>query len=770
MKMKFAKTGSVKFRARRQQPVKSRVTGSGRVRSLIEQLEPRKLLSAAVLQAVPANAATFSALATAGSASPTTGNASGSLSPETIRNAYGLDSGSTNAITIDGISGTGAGQTIAIVDAQDDPALVSSTASNFSSSDLAMFDSYYGLPNPPSFKKVDEFGSTTSFPASGETEPDSGWANEEALDVEWTHAIAPQANILLVEAYSDTVYPSGTSDLLNTAVKYAADQPGVSVVTMSFAVPEFSGETGYDSNVFQTPSGHAPVTFVAASGDISTASPGPVFYPAASPNVVSVGGATLTVNGSGTSATYGSESAVNISGGGVSTYEAKPSYQFGVTQSSTNRTVPDVAFDGDKLTGFSVYDSYNGGTSTPWYKVGGTSIAAPAWAGLIAIANQGRASYGLSALNGATQTLPELYELNSNAFHDITTGANSTYSAGSGYDLVTGRGSPVAGTLIPDLVGNASVSGTIFSDTNGNGTQQSGEADLVGWGAFIDLYGTGVREGADPYALSNGSGVYTITGIPAGTYHLTQGTVSGYTRTAPTTYYTETFSVGQTITGQNIADKPVVTTGSISGTVFSDNNGNGTLDSGEPGLSGWGVFIDYNHDGVFDDSDVRVFTNSSGAYSFPSLAAGTYYINEAVPAGYTRTGVTTAGYTVTVTAGGAVAGKNFGNAPDTASVSGVVFNDANGDGIQDDGEAGLSGWGVFIDYNDDHAFDGGDIRIYTNANGTYTFAGLEPGTYHFNEAVPTGYKRTAVATTGYTFTVVAGQSITGAIFGNEFIG
>ena len=121
-------------------------------------------------------------------------------------------------------------------------------------------------------------------------------------------------------------------------------------------------------------------------------------------------------------------------------------------QSATSRTTPDVAFDADPITGISIYDSYDYGAATPWVKVGGTSFAAPAWAALIAIADQARSTVGLGSLDGATQTLPMLYAAPSSDFNDITSGDNG-FSAGPGYDLVTGRGTPRVAAVVNDLVG-----------------------------------------------------------------------------------------------------------------------------------------------------------------------------------------------------------------------------------------------------------------------------------------------------------------------------
>ncbi len=345
------------------------------------------------------------------------------FSPAQIRQAYGF-----NQIAFENgaVVGNGSGQTIAIVDAYDDP---------YIASDLAIFDATYGLAAPPSFAKVNESGGAT-MPAAN-----TSWDMEISLDVEWAHAIAPGASILLVECNSD-----GGSDLL-AGVNYARNVPGVSVVSMSWAGPEFTGESYYDS-YFTTPAGHGGVTFVAASGD--TGSQGAPDWPSVSPNVLAVGGTQLTLSASGV---YGGETAWSGSSGGLSTGETQPAYQKGVVgQSATQRAVPDVAYDASTASPYAVYDTASGG----WMEVGGTSAGAPQWSALIAIPDQGRASVGLGSLDGGTQTLPLLYQLPAGDFHDVTSGSDGAYSAGAGYDLVTGRGSPIANLVVSGLVGASS--------------------------------------------------------------------------------------------------------------------------------------------------------------------------------------------------------------------------------------------------------------------------------------------------------------------------
>jgi hypothetical protein len=353
--------------------------------------------------------------------------ASGSLppgfSPAQIRQAYGFNQIAFQNGTI---QGDGTGQTIAIIDAYDQPNLAG---------DLATFDSTFGIAAPPSFTKVNETGGS-SLPAAV-----ASWGLEESLDVEWAHAIAPGAKILLVEASSNSF-----SDLF-AAVNYARSQPGVAVVSMSFGGSEFSGMNSFDS-YFTTPSGHSGVTFVASSGD--SGSSGAPNYPSVSPNVIAIGGTQLSTDGSGN---YLGETGWSGSGGGISAFYSQPAYQHGVvTQSTTMRTVPDVAYNGSGGSPFAVYDTGYGG----WVQVYGTSAGAPQWAALVAIADQGRALAGEGALDGASQTLPMLYQLPAADFHDITSGSNGAYSAGAGYDLVTGRGSPVANLVVAGLVGSGS--------------------------------------------------------------------------------------------------------------------------------------------------------------------------------------------------------------------------------------------------------------------------------------------------------------------------
>jgi len=430
------------------------------------------------------------------------------FTPAQIRHAYGFDQITFSAHGTS-VAGDGRGQTIAIVDAYDDPTI---------QSDLSRFDQVFNLPNPVLVRTSPQ----GTLPVA-----DAGWAQEISLDVEWAHAIAPAAKILLVEATS-----ASFNDLL-AAVDYARNQPGVSAVSMSWGGAEFAQETSFDSH-FTTPAKHTGVTFVASSGD-SGAWYGPE-WPASSPNVLSVGGTSLYVlNGTGA---YGSEQAWSGSGGGISSFENEPRYQLSVQQSLA-RTTPDVAYNADPNTGFYVYDTYQAGG---WYAIGGTSAGAPQWAALIAIADQGRAFAGRGALDGPSQTIYALYNMAhsnySTNFHDVVGGSNGYY-AGSGYDLATGLGTPRASAVVQMLV-RATGSGSTLTFVQGRGKaakaasvlKQEAVPNLVVT-ATVSLPLAPATGAAGIIAQVNPPAVTAVlTNPPAATSSGTQATIASYVNSA----------------------------------------------------------------------------------------------------------------------------------------------------------------------------------------------------------------------------------------------
>ncbi len=465
------------------------------------------------------------------------------ITPAVMRHAYGADQVAFGSVTADGT-----GQTIAIIDAFDQPNLTA---------DLAAFDRQFGLADPPSLMKINETGGSTL------PQPDArgGWGVETSLDVEWAHAIAPQAAILLVEADS-----AATADLF-AAVDTARSYPDVSVVSMSWGGDETAADLAADAH-FTTPAGHHGVTFVAASGDRGAYSANgsitpTVLYPAASPNVLSVGGAELTTGPDGAyiaESSWGNGTDSNRaggSGGGISQYFLQPDYQQGVvTQSRTLRTVPDVAIDADPA-GAPVYDTYDQAGATPWLHVGGTSLVAPLWSGIIALADQGRVLTGLGTLDGRHDTLPDLYALSANDFHDITTGSNG-YAADSGYDLVTGRGTPIVNRLVPDLVRAASLPATGLVTT---ASTLAASTDLT-----AQIAGDVTATHYVPLGFANWAAIQpAIAQVPMTAGQLANVSVVNF----GTTVYTGPLNVSNTINRIRADNGPITTDDGI---VFNNNS------------------------------------------------------------------------------------------------------------------------------------------------------------------------------------------------------
>ena len=315
------------------------------------------------------------------------------FSPNQIKTAYHLPT-------------SGGKGTIAIISAYDDPTI---------ENDLNVFSKTYNLPACTIKNGCFEHHIMTSGTGSN-----SNWAMETSLDVQWAHAIAPTAKILLVSAKT----PSGTN--LLSAIDYVAKRTDVVAISMSFGGAEFSDETTLD-NHFQV----SGKTFFASSGDNGTG----VSWPAASPYVVAVGGTSLALTPTGNVI---SEKAWKGSGGGVSAYESEPSFQsdYSIPRANGKRSIPDVSYSADPSFGFSVYKTT--GKTGGWYVVGGTSAGAPQWAAI--------ASLGLSA-NNKNFYADKSTTNNEQYFRDITTGTNGTCgyfcTARKHYDYVTGLGSPV---------------------------------------------------------------------------------------------------------------------------------------------------------------------------------------------------------------------------------------------------------------------------------------------------------------------------------------
>lgn len=306
-------------------------------------------------------------------------------------------------------TGGGSGQTIAIVDAYNDPN---------AESDLATYRSQYGLPACTTgngcFQKVDEHGGT-SYPRNN-----TGWSGEISLDLDMVSAIAPNAHIILVEARTASTADLGTA--VNTAVRL-----GAKFVSNSYGGPESASDASYDESYYN----HPGVAITASSGDSGYG----VEYPAASQYVTAVGGTALKRDSSsrGWSESVWSTSATEGGGSGCSAYDTKPAWQ--ADSGCAQRTVADVSAVADPATGVAVYQTYGG---SGWSVYGGTSAASPIIASVYA-------DSGTPSAGSYPASFPYA---NTGALNDVTNGATTTCSpsylctAGPGFDGPTGLGTP----------------------------------------------------------------------------------------------------------------------------------------------------------------------------------------------------------------------------------------------------------------------------------------------------------------------------------------
>jgi len=418
------------------------------------------------------------------SASPDAIPAGVGYGPSQLQSAYNLTAAS---------AANGAGRTIAIVDAFDDPT---------AAADLAAYRSAAGLPAVPSFRKVNQNGATSPLPSEAPASDD--WTLEESLDLDMASAICPLCNIVLVEATDD----SGTG--LYVAENTAASMAGY--ISNSWGGTESSSDTSLDSSNFNHP------------GDVITASAGDsdygVIYPATSPNVVSVGGTRLSTSSSSrgwTESVWNTSAGSEGTGSGCSAFEPQPSWQTALGLSGCSRRIDnDVAADADPATGVAVYDTSNGNGG--WNEVGGTSASSPMLAAMYALAG-----------NAGTTPAQDIYAHTSN-FYDVTSGNDGSCSpaylctAETGYDGPTGIGTPdgIAGLVTGSTTGNTV---TVTNPGNQTGT--------VGTAVSLQIHAT---DSASGQTLT-----YSATGLPAGlSISSSTGLISGTPTTAATSTVTVT--------------------------------------------------------------------------------------------------------------------------------------------------------------------------------------------------------------------------------------
>ncbi|MEU2713324.1 putative Ig domain-containing protein [Streptomyces sp. NPDC007205] len=461
------------------------------------------------------------------------------LSPANLHSAYNLPTTG------------GSGMTVAIVDAYNDPN---------AESDLGTYRSTYGLSSCTKangcFKQVSQTGSTTSLPTN-----DSGWAGEEALDLDMVSAVCPNCSIVLVEANSANDTDLGIAE--NEAVTL-----GAKVVSNSWGGSESSSQTTEDTQYFK----HPGVAITVSSGDSAYGAE----YPATSQYVTAVGGTALTTasNSRGWSESVWHTSSTEGTGSGCSAYDPKPSWQ--TDSGCSKRMEADVSAVADPATGVAVYDTYGG---TGWAVYGGTSASAPIVAGVYALAG-----------TPGTSDYPAKYPYqHTGNLYDVTSGSNGSCStsyfctAGTGYDGPTGWGTPngtaafTAGSSTGNTV-TVTNPGSQSTTTGGSVSLQIHATDSAG--AALTYSASGLPTGL---SVNSSTGLISGTASTAGTYQVTV-TAKDSTGASGSTSFTWTVGSGSGgCTSAQLLGNPGFESGS---TTWTASSGVITNDSGEAAHGG----------------------------------------------------------------------------------------------------------------------------------------------------------------------------------------
>jgi subtilase family serine protease len=449
----------------------------------------------------------------------------GGYGPADLRGAYNLTA-----------TGSGA-QTVAIVDAQDDPN---------AEADLATYRSNFGLPACTTangcFRKVNQSGNASPLPTA-----DAGWAGEISLDVDMVSAICPNCHILLVEASQPTTQDLGTA--VNTAIRL-----GAKFVSNSYGGDEDGTEPSADASFYN----HPGIVITASTGDSNTGAS----YPATGIGVTAVGGTRLVRNSSarGWGETVWKTNASEGTGSGCSASVAKPSFQASVNTGCSRRAEADVSADADPATGVAVFDTFQ---ESGWGVFGGTSASAP----MIA------AVYALAGNPGSTDS-PNAYPYaHTSSLNDVTSGNNGSCSvavicnAGTGWDGPTGLGTPNGtGAFVPGG-GGTPPGGCTAAQLVSNGGFESGNSP---WTATSGVLGNTTGESAHAgthYAWLDGYGTTHTDTLQQSV------TIPSGCTTVTLTYWLHVDTAETTTTTQ--FDKLTVTAGSASATLSNLNKGTG---------------------------------------------------------------------------------------------------------------------------------------------------------------------------------------------------
>jgi hypothetical protein len=507
----------------------------------------------------------------------------------------------------------GAGDTVAVVDAYDDPD---------AQTDLATYRSEYGLPPCGSgcFSKVGQNGGMLPSPAPPDSPTNIGWGPEISLDVDMVSAACPLCKILLVEADSDLFTD------LTTAANFAATQPGVNAVSNSYGNVEFSGQDALAGAY-----NHPGVAITVAAGDDGYGTN----FPASLPTVISVGGTSLVPasNARGWTETVWNDLPIDgATASGCSATEAKPTWQTD-TVGCPNRTMNDIAAVADPFTGVSMFDSYDADIAG-WNEFGGTSAASPIVAAMYAIA-------------GGTSAQSTYVPANAAGLNDVTSGNDGSCTtaylctAEPGYDGPTGNGTPYGLTALTGSPTTATSTTTALTinppGPAGAGTTETLTATLAPVAAAGTVqFSDGSNPLGVPVTVSGGTATMTTVLAP-GTHSLTAAftptntnAFGASTTTQPTMYTVNTTPAVTTATTLAVTPPSPAGTGATETLTATVNptdavgtvqflDGAGALGSAVPVAGGTAAMTtvlvpgDHSLTATFTPTSAAAFTSSTSA-------------------------------------------------------------------------------------------------------------------------------------------------------------
>lgn len=322
----------------------------------------------------------------------------------------------------------------------------------------------------------------------------------------------------------------------------------------------------------------------------------------------------------------------------------------------------------------------------------------------------------------------------------------------------------------------ARITGYLWYDLNANGVRDAGEPPQVGWGVYLDANSNGVYDVGEARQVTDANGKYLFTDLAPVSYKVRSQIPANWSdqpTNRSSNLYSPNTTGGAVITDKDFGYLPAA---SVAGSVFADTNADGIQDAGETALEGVRVFVDANANGTFDTGERSTLTAADGSYKLWSLPAGTYQIDFTPPGAMTSSAGTPNFFTVPLTVGQAVTGKNFGaSGTITGAVAGQVFDDVNSNGTIDGGEIGVSGVRVYIDANSNSAYDVGEENFVVGAGGSYLISGLAAGVQRVAIVMPANYTVTgstqvvnnvtvtsnATTTQNFSITQVPGTAVIG---------